>query len=670
MMTPSLLLYLRSTRSLFCYFYHFSYIVYNYSAIMAEYEGHPVKLYVYDLSRGMAQAMSLALTGRQIDGIWHTSVVVYGQEYYFGQGIQTDRPGTTVHGNPQQIIDMGVTFLPQEVFVEFLENIRERFSADKYHLLDHNCNTFTNEVVRFLVDKTIPDFISNLPADFLQTPFGQQMRPMIESFFGPSQLGVRATTTTEVASSTTAPATTIASTTKQLLYEARNLAALTNLLSANRAVVVYFTSQGCPPCRVIAPEFQRLITDPEDFDGKIAKKPIIGVTVDTGVAYDAAMKYQIRGTPTFMFFLDGEKNYEFSGANLSELKSNINLLRFTAYPPHPHEKLNLAAVNRFLASPIRFSALPKIATAFGKLREFIDAYETLGGRKLLTNTHRKYFDSLEQWFTRWEQAHLKGESFTEELPDGWYIVIDHLLINLPTDKAFPVLDFIRVILLNKTGRAHYASDKDLTLLAALHAATTHNASNEPAPRPYILLCLRSACHLFIDPVTSDWAFSTAKYNLPPVGYDTKEITSPHTVITELMVQSLLAEDVATRRAAASLAFNVGTRIWELRTGTEQSEGGTISNTAETNVQNDDAWLVECASAMVEALRNEQDEEIIYRLALALARLTLLGPPSLSQLLQVLELPALAQSKSKEVVKREEVRQMLNDLSLLSETENA
>lgn len=32
--------------------------------------GHPVKLYVYDLSRGMARSMSQALTGTQIDGIW------------------------------------------------------------------------------------------------------------------------------------------------------------------------------------------------------------------------------------------------------------------------------------------------------------------------------------------------------------------------------------------------------------------------------------------------------------------------------------------------------------------------------------------------------------------------------------------------------------------------
>lgn len=30
----------------------------------------PVKLYVYDLSRGLAKQMSMSLTGKQIDGIW------------------------------------------------------------------------------------------------------------------------------------------------------------------------------------------------------------------------------------------------------------------------------------------------------------------------------------------------------------------------------------------------------------------------------------------------------------------------------------------------------------------------------------------------------------------------------------------------------------------------
>ncbi len=30
----------------------------------------PVKLYVYDLSKGLAKSMSMMLTGKQIDGIW------------------------------------------------------------------------------------------------------------------------------------------------------------------------------------------------------------------------------------------------------------------------------------------------------------------------------------------------------------------------------------------------------------------------------------------------------------------------------------------------------------------------------------------------------------------------------------------------------------------------
>jgi hypothetical protein len=55
-----------------------------------------VTLFVYDLSNGMAKSMSLALTGKQIDGIWHTAVVVYGKEYFFGRGIEVLSPGHTV----------------------------------------------------------------------------------------------------------------------------------------------------------------------------------------------------------------------------------------------------------------------------------------------------------------------------------------------------------------------------------------------------------------------------------------------------------------------------------------------------------------------------------------------------------------------------------------------
>ena len=73
-------------------------------------------LYIYDLSGGMARAMSQHLIGRQIDGIWHTSVVCFGLEIYYGRGIfATDRVGKTQYGQPVETKDMGITEIPEEV---------------------------------------------------------------------------------------------------------------------------------------------------------------------------------------------------------------------------------------------------------------------------------------------------------------------------------------------------------------------------------------------------------------------------------------------------------------------------------------------------------------------------------------------------------------------------
>ena len=43
----------------------------------------------------------------QIDGIWHSSVVVGGTEIYFGFGISMALPGTTPFGQPTHIYDLG-----------------------------------------------------------------------------------------------------------------------------------------------------------------------------------------------------------------------------------------------------------------------------------------------------------------------------------------------------------------------------------------------------------------------------------------------------------------------------------------------------------------------------------------------------------------------------------
>ena len=46
-----------------------------------------VVLHMYDLSQGIAKQLSSALLGKEFKAVYHTGVVVYGIEYYYGAGI-------------------------------------------------------------------------------------------------------------------------------------------------------------------------------------------------------------------------------------------------------------------------------------------------------------------------------------------------------------------------------------------------------------------------------------------------------------------------------------------------------------------------------------------------------------------------------------------------------
>jgi|EP00360_Condylostoma_magnum_P001347 hypothetical protein len=48
-----------------------------------------------------------------------------------------------------------------------------------YNVISHNCNNFTDEAMKFLVDKNIPTFITGLPAEIMNTPIGTAFAPMI-----------------------------------------------------------------------------------------------------------------------------------------------------------------------------------------------------------------------------------------------------------------------------------------------------------------------------------------------------------------------------------------------------------------------------------------------------------------------------------------------------------
>lgn len=142
-----------------------------------------VQVYVYDLSHGLAAIYAPTILGIPLDGIYHTSTVIHGREYYIDQGIKEAAPGTTKYGVPKEVLNVGETFVTKEILDEFLQELHGRedkkYHAAKYDLFDNNCNHFTDAVVEFLTGSNLEDRILGLPQRVLASPNGAFLRQMI-----------------------------------------------------------------------------------------------------------------------------------------------------------------------------------------------------------------------------------------------------------------------------------------------------------------------------------------------------------------------------------------------------------------------------------------------------------------------------------------------------------
>lgn len=77
-------------------------------------------------------------------------------------------------------------------------------------------------------------------------------------------------------------------------------------------VIVDFYSDGCGPCRQMAPVFKRLAKEHEN--------DAVFIKVDTNRIYEVSSRYSVRSIPTFISFVNGKKTEEFSGAGEGQLR--------------------------------------------------------------------------------------------------------------------------------------------------------------------------------------------------------------------------------------------------------------------------------------------------------------------------------------------------------------
>ncbi|XP_035530950.1 thioredoxin [Morone saxatilis] len=90
--------------------------------------------------------------------------------------------------------------------------------------------------------------------------------------------------------------------------------------AGDKLVVVDFTATWCGPCKQIAPIFVEQSSKPEN-------KNVIFLKVDVDEAEDVSSFCNISCMPTFHFYKNGEKVFEFSGANTTTLLEKLEAFR-------------------------------------------------------------------------------------------------------------------------------------------------------------------------------------------------------------------------------------------------------------------------------------------------------------------------------------------------------
>jgi len=88
--------------------------------------------------------------------------------------------------------------------------------------------------------------------------------------------------------------------------------------AGSNLVVVDFYATWCGPCKMISPKLEEMAKQMTD---------VTFLKVDVDECEDIASQYGISCMPTFMFFKNGEKVKEFSGANEEKVKEFINALK-------------------------------------------------------------------------------------------------------------------------------------------------------------------------------------------------------------------------------------------------------------------------------------------------------------------------------------------------------
>lgn len=398
-----------------------------------------------------------------------------------------------------------------------------------YDLFLHNCNNFTNDFAMFLVGRSIPEQITSLPQTVLDTPFGQMLKPQLEnSIRGITQAPIPSYAVPQQSQLSNGASVPInlkenKNNSERNLHSVGVVHNITKqheieelLASAKKScAIIFFTSATCPPCKIVYPAYDELAAE--------ADNKAIFIKVDISQAYEVSSKYQVRVTPTFITFLKGEKESEWSGAHEGRLRSNVQLLIQMAHPPHPHTNMKLPTLQRLHRKPVTYTKIPPLDKLIKKLGP-LSTNESINALKDFIAARDKFG---------------AAESPLPSLPATSEFIMSSLN-DLEPSSLFPIVDLFRLALVDPRVSGYFAEESShATVTACLHRISI---LGEDCPYPLRIVTLQMACNLFTSQL------------FPPQLLGNSAVSGP---LVQLVTSSLLdTSHPPICVAAASLAYNI------------------------------------------------------------------------------------------------------------------
>lgn len=165
-------------------------------------QGTPVKLHIYDVSRlecirRLNQALAHQLSPLKFGGIFHAGVEVNGKEWSFGYSDDPEIPGVGGTAPRQhefhrfrQTLILPCTQLSTEEIEKILEKLLEEYPGPDYDLLRRNCCHFADDLSRRLGCGPIPRWVYRLAL------IGAKIDSMLQAMRKVSLPRIRNTSTT------------------------------------------------------------------------------------------------------------------------------------------------------------------------------------------------------------------------------------------------------------------------------------------------------------------------------------------------------------------------------------------------------------------------------------------------------------------------------------------